>query len=132
MSDLPEVHEVGFRERARFEVREGHGRRERLFSWVCVWRRPRRSKSPGEQSAPTQPNPLGSSEEYSFFCGIKPLERRYKVFGCANRIAEGFVGKRRSGETFSKGKSRPRGRKKALKGESPECWELKEVPQGHR
>jgi hypothetical protein len=44
-------------------------------------------------------------------------------------MAEGFVGKRRSGETFSKGRSRPLRRKKALKGESQERWELKEAPQ---
>jgi hypothetical protein len=57
---------------------------------------PERLKDPGEQEVPTRTNPSGAIKGHGFFSGIKPLERRYKVW-------KSFVGKRRSGERDSRG-----------------------------
>jgi hypothetical protein len=51
---------------------------------------------------------------------MKPLERRVEVL-------RGFDLKRRDGEGFSRRRLRSSERRKALKGEAQECWELKEA-----
>jgi hypothetical protein len=113
--------EVFFLLRTRRECGSGEGCR-----MVQNVGKPERSESSGEQVVPTRTNPSGRKKVgHSFLGGIKPLERRYKV-------RKGFVGKRRNGRLNSKEFFRSRRRKKALKGEPQECWELKEIPKGFR
>jgi hypothetical protein len=59
MLRFPEVPGCRYREVCAFKEREGDERREKLFSSVWNGRRPARWKSPGEQEALAQINPLG-------------------------------------------------------------------------
>jgi hypothetical protein len=74
--------------------------------------------------SPTRRKTSGCDEGNGFPGGIKPLKRRREAL----RVSRESAGAERRRVTFG----RSPGRRKALKGEAYERWELKEAPEGAR
>lgn len=85
--------------------------------------KPERSKGLGEHVPLARTNPLsGKRRGDGFSGGIKSLGRRLK--------AGMVLGKSARAEGVRETCFRPRERRKALKGEAHECWELKKASKG--
>lgn len=84
----------------------------------------KRRKSPREHVVPSRTKPLGSDKGHGFKGGRKPLKHRSKAERFWRKVQE----RRDEGAILHRSPLR----RKALKGEAQECWELKEASKGLR
>jgi hypothetical protein len=117
---------LGFRE--SLVVRPGDAKSERgegcRESMPRSWEEgaPKRSKRPRRARAPTRANPSGAKRGTAFTMGAS----RWGADGRRKESSGKARGRRGSWET----EDRSSWRRKALKGEAQERWELKEAPEG--